>query len=70
MSLALTARSDADDQPSWETLLRKWVHEVWTLEGNSNRLVCRDIQVQFTVLGSNIYLKSVSRAAADEQIKT
>lgn len=57
LSLAITP----DKQKDWLDMLNQWCHEVWVLEGNSNRLVCGNIQVQFTVLGSNINLKTVSR---------
>ena len=56
LSLAVTP----DKQKSWLDFFNQWSHEVWVLEGNSNRLVCGKIQVQFTVLSSNIFLKTVS----------
>lgn len=40
--------------------LKRWVHEVWVLQGNSNRLVCGNTQIQFMVLGPNIFLKTVT----------
>ncbi|KAK4010163.1 Uncharacterized protein APZ42_016517 [Daphnia magna] len=56
LSLALTQ----EEQKTWIDLVKQWTHELWILEGNANRLVCGRIQVQFTVLGSNMFLKTVS----------
>ena len=45
----------------WVAILKQWVHEVWVLCGNSNRLVSDNIQIQFKVLGPNIFLNTVSQ---------
>ena len=64
MTLALAAAGPSNQSTAaagLERLLKKWIHEVWVLEGNSNRLACGNIHVQFAVLGSAIHLKSVSQ---------
>jgi len=50
------------EKPKMIGILKKWFHEIWELEGNSNRLIQTDsnIQIQFTVLRSDIFLKSVT----------
>jgi len=52
---------DAIDTPDLIDLLKTWVHEVWVLEGNSNRLVCGTTQIQFSVLGPDIFLKTIKK---------
>ena len=61
VSLSLLLAITAEEQKPWIELFKQWNHEVWILEGNSNRLVSGNIQIQFTVLGSNIFLKTVSK---------
>ena len=50
------------EKPKIIEILKKWLHEIWELEGNANRLIQTDsnIQIQFTVLRSDIFLKSVT----------
>lgn len=50
------------EKPKMIGILKKWIHEIWELEGNANRLIQTDsnIQIQFTVLRSDIFLKSVT----------
>jgi hypothetical protein len=52
----------ATEKPKMIGILKKWIHEIWELEGNANRLIQTDsnIQIQFTVLRSDIFLKSIT----------
>jgi hypothetical protein len=61
VSLSLLLAVTVEEQKPWIELFKQWTHEVWILEGNSNRLVSGNIHIQFTVLGSNIFLKTVSK---------
>lgn len=61
VSLSLLLAVTVEEQKPWIELFKQWAHEVWILEGNSNRLVSGNIHIQFTVLGSNIFLKTVSK---------
>ncbi|EFX79553.1 hypothetical protein DAPPUDRAFT_304438 [Daphnia pulex] len=61
VSLSLLLALTVEEQKPWIELFKQWTHEVWILEGNSNRLVSGNIHIQFTVLGSNIFLRTVSK---------
>ncbi|KAI9558752.1 hypothetical protein GHT06_015541 [Daphnia sinensis] len=59
--LYVSLASTQEEQKTLIDLVRQWTHELWILEGNANRLICGRIQVQFTVLGSNMFLKTISK---------
>lgn len=50
-----------ESKNGWINAFKQWANEVWIMEGNSNRLTCDDIEVHFNVLGSNIFLRTVSK---------
>ena len=60
MQVSTDLNAKADMSVSWRQILKQWSHEVWILAGNSNRLISAPYQIQFTVLGPNIFLSTVS----------